>query len=469
MKTKIISGFHQPKPHGFALVVTVSLMILLAVVAIGLLSLSSISLRATSQGAAHSIARDNARLALMLAIADLQKHAGADTRVTAPSGIVAGSSPPLLGVWKSWEGTDHETTGAFAGRPVTPDYSSKMQGETGGGRFLTWLVSGAENGGDPANPSALASSTPATNSVPLISSGTLGTGSEGEVHVVPQPAHDSGTYAWWVSGENQKARLPVPYSPEDENPVAPWADIARSHTVPDPKPFGLETLLVDSAPAAKAVTLGTADLLAGMDAAVTPGESFHDLSISSVGLLTNTATGGWRKDLSLITENWDNQPKNRLPFFRLTPAVNAAATIATLDNCYPAGAMLYPWASYRTLFNNAPIYRQGAVSSWENLKDFATHYKRASTSAGGASTTPLHYRQITDTSPGGNFNYIHRVRVVPVVARIQWIFSHSAAGWRRATRVIRTATSRGSCSHPSSRCGTLTTCRSPRQPPWASI
>lgn len=152
-----------------------------------------------------------------------------------------------------------------------------------------------------ADPSALASSTPATNPEPLISSGTLGARSGGEVHAAP-----------------------------------------------DPKPFGLDTLLVDAAPAAKTVTLGTADLLAGEDAAITPGESFHDLSISSVGLLTNTATGGWCKDLSLITENWDKQPKSRLPFFRLTPAVNAVATIATLDNYYPAGAMLYPWASYRT-------------------------------------------------------------------------------------------------------------------------
>jgi hypothetical protein len=89
--------------------------------------------------------------------------------------------------------------------------------------------------------------------------------------------------------------------------------------------------------------------------------------------------------------------------------------------------MLYPWATYRTLFGNAPIYRAGPISSWENLKDFATHYKRASTTAGGLSTTPLHYRQITDSSPANIFNYLHRVRIVPVVARIQWIFSHSAA------------------------------------------
>lgn len=411
---------------GFALVITLSLMILLTVLAVGLLSLSVVSLRSSSQGSAESQARANARLALMIAIGELQKHAGVDTRVTAASGIVVEDSPPLLGVWKSWEGTDHETTGPFAGRPVTPDYYAKTQGASGGGRFLTWLVSGAPTGGNASSPGDLATSIPAADSIPLIASGTLGGSAEGAVHVVPQPLGASGKMAWWVSGENQKARLPAPYKPKDGNSLAGWSDIARSHAVPDPEPFGLESLLDDSAPAAKAVTLGTVDFIAKAGASPAPRESFHDLSVNSVGLLTNTATGGWRKDLSLLTENWDKQPKANLPFFRLTPDSDAAGTIPTVQNCYPAGAMLYPWASYRTLFANAPIYRQGAVSSWENLKDFATHYKRASTSSAGLSTTPLHYRPILGRSPANNFEYIHRVRVVPVVARIQWIFSHSA-------------------------------------------
>lgn len=415
-----------PGKRGFALVITLSLMILLTILAVGMLSLSAVSLRSSSQGSAESQARTNARLALMIAIGELQKHAGVDTRVTAASGIVVEDSPPLLGVWKSWEGTDHETTGPFAGRPVTPDYYAKTQGASGGGRFLTWLVSGALTGGNASSPGNLATSIPAANSIPLIASGTLGASVEGAVHVVPQPLGASGKMAWWVSGENQKARLPAPYKPKNANSVAGWSDIARSHAVPDPEPFGLENLLADPTPASKAVTLGSVDLIAKTRASPTPRESFHDLSVSSVGLLTNTATGGWRKDLSLLTENWDNQPRANLPFFRLTPDSNATATIPTVQNCYPAGAMLYPWATYRTLLSNAPIYRQGAVSSWENLKDFATHYKRASTSASGVSTTPLHYRQITGNSPANNYEYIHRVRVVPVVARIQWIFSHSA-------------------------------------------
>ncbi|MCU0749601.1 MAG: hypothetical protein MUF13_08660, partial [Akkermansiaceae bacterium] len=77
------------QPKGFALVVTLSLMILLTIIAVGLLTLSSVSLRAAGQGEAMATARNNARLALMLALGDLQKSLGPDKAVSATSGILA--------------------------------------------------------------------------------------------------------------------------------------------------------------------------------------------------------------------------------------------------------------------------------------------------------------------------------------------------------------------------------------------
>ena len=53
--------------HGFALVVTLSLLVLLTIIALGLLSLSSISLRAGSNAQAMATARANARMALIMA------------------------------------------------------------------------------------------------------------------------------------------------------------------------------------------------------------------------------------------------------------------------------------------------------------------------------------------------------------------------------------------------------------------
>ena len=119
MKTHSPNRALSKTRNGFALVVTLSLMILLTVIAVGLLSLSTISLRASGASADVAVARSNARMALMLALGDLQKHAGLDTRVTARADILDEKNPPVVGVWTSWEGSDHDDSG----RPISPgDY-----------------------------------------------------------------------------------------------------------------------------------------------------------------------------------------------------------------------------------------------------------------------------------------------------------------------------------------------------------
>ena len=67
----------KSRSRGFALVVTLSLMILLTVIAVGLLSLSSITLRSTAVGEADARAFMNARLAVMLAIGVMMLASGA--------------------------------------------------------------------------------------------------------------------------------------------------------------------------------------------------------------------------------------------------------------------------------------------------------------------------------------------------------------------------------------------------------
>lgn len=417
----------KPKPlkirrRGFALIVTLSLMILLTVIAVGLLSLSSISLRSTTEGSDLSIARANAKMALMLAIGELQKNVGPDTRVTAKADLVDATNPPILGVWQSWQGDDHDLTGQFAGRPKAPTYTNHKQA-----KFVSWLnsVSQIENAPDMG---ALPDTGASNGSVTLLGENSVGNTNPGsrQIHLVPSKikvAKSLGSYAWWVSGENQKARLPKPYKPVS-NDSAHWSIHMKSNSVADTKPFRLDPLQTKPEDADKGLSLKQCDLIGDATAAPVSQEFYHDLSTSSMGLLTNVATGGWKKDLSLFTETSASViGTNNLPFFRLKKGQDSIGSMPTSSNPTAAKSMLYPWASYRSGGSNQPIYQLGPVCSWDNLRDYALFYQRMNiTSAGKGSLSTLPFTQIY----GDSYSYIHKVRVLPVIARVQWVFSHSA-------------------------------------------
>lgn len=416
--------------RGFALIVTLSLMILLTVIAVGLLTLSSISLRSSSQGEAMQIARANARLAMMMAIGDLQKLSGKDTRITARADILVESNPPVVGVWKSWEGTDHEITGSAQGRPVAPDYAGKST------RFVGWLTSNA------LPPKNTINDLPNTKGggagkVALLGANSVGTEDPDKRQIYLDPTlvnltGQKGAYAWWVSGENQKARLPKPYAPDSQT-AASWSVLAKSHASVDPKPFGLDVLLTDPSvsdatkvsPGSKSVSLKQADLIAGG----TPGplrksqEFFHDLSATSVGLLTNSATGGWRKDLSLATENWDNLPVSNLPLFRVSPESDLQYSRATSSDPYADRSILYPWTTYRGSSGtaNPPIYRFPAIGTWTNLANYAKLYNKASSTSGA-----MQFNMKAVKIDGNAYEFTHEPRLLPVIARLQWVFAHRA-------------------------------------------
>lgn len=415
MKTHT-SILRPPGVRGFALVIALSLMVLLTVIGVGLLGLSAISLRSGTRTEFQAQARANARMALMLAIGELQRNAGLDTRVTARADILDEKNPPVLGVWKSWEGTNHDSRG----RPRSPgNYRSVKQD-----RFLGWLASGT--------PKVLPDTKERAGSVPLLGAATVGEGagrSELQIHLAPSMIDDAagkGGFPWWVGGENQKARLPKPHGATDDS-SARWTVVAKSHSAADPGVFRMDELLDDITPADKALSLGQGDFIAAKKDLKASQEFFHDLSPHSVGLLTNTATGGWRKDLSLVTENWSQLPSSNLPFFRRTPDNEITFTKPSSFNPANPKSMLYPWASYRGDSSHPPIYRHGPVSSWENLKDYATAYKRISSNSSGVSKIASSAFDIGNADPGNSYNFLHKVRLLPVVARVQWVFSHTAA------------------------------------------
>lgn len=417
---------------------TLTVMVLMVLLLVGIMGLSSVALRTAASSNDQNEARANARLAVLIAIGELQKHAGSDTRITAPADILDADHPPLTGIWKSWEGSNHQTTGILAGRPVEPDYAVKFTAPTSktpkgnDGRFLTWLVSGMKPVASPSDSASLVSSGSSEETIPLVTTGSLAPGDNRQVHVVPVAINSSGSMAWWVSGENQKAHLPKPFSPETDT-AASWADHNRSHAVADPEVFDLESLLTDPSPAHKSFTRNTADLFAKEGAAIRPSQYFHDLSATSVGLLTNTANGGWRKDLSLLTEKWDEQPTSELEFFKISPTEHLPYTRPASDTDYrPANSMLYHWSDHRSA-NREFWGERGPVASWARIKTYATLYKDMTATSSNAPN--INHRSWVDNGHRGRSDpavlrngheIFHNVRIMPQMARIQMIVSHYA-------------------------------------------
>ena len=88
--------------HGFALVATLSIVSLLVLVTLALLSLSSSVIQSHTQEYHLNIAKANARLALTNALAELQRYAGHDQRVTATSDFSADAQNRFwTGVWST--------------------------------------------------------------------------------------------------------------------------------------------------------------------------------------------------------------------------------------------------------------------------------------------------------------------------------------------------------------------------------
>jgi type II secretory pathway pseudopilin PulG len=447
----------KQNPNGFALIATILLMVLLAIITVGTLSLSVVTLRSNGQESAQNIARANARMALMIAIGELQRHTGSDTRVTAPANIVDENYPQVLGVWKSWEGTDHEANG----RPIAPLYDSKDTPESSGGRFIDWLVSSASSNPTPAigDAPSLVQATRTSDNIPLLAEGSLQDADTRQIHVVPTLMDDDGDdesdgrFAWWISGENQKAMLAQPYEPRTDD-AAGLVEMGQSHSVANPAVFGFPSLITDpelhnpsAAPTKagrKAVSRQSMALIVAGNT-TEPQKKFHDLSAYSIGLLTNTATGGWRKDMSILTERWDNiyasYPGGQLPLFRYSPVAGntslvpkpgkpAAATLATnagsvIATCPPL-SNLYPWSDYSLILGQTqPGTYHAASASWASLQSFATSYKGFSNSSGDV-TSPFVWDAIAKRAANSVrtleiYNHKHSQRLHPQIARFQLI------------------------------------------------
>jgi hypothetical protein len=277
---------HPSRSRGFALVISLSLMVLLTVLSVGLLTLGTISLRAASRGEADARALANARLAITLAIGQLQKEAGDDRRITADASIREGARQPnLLGIWSSWS----------PGLVAKPDQSAPDYNKEKTDRFRGWLVSQPDPAlsGDRAWPETAAD--PKWPRLFSVSRDGFDLGA------APVPSGD-GAYAWAITQEASKAKVNVA-GPEAVDPTnAPLQaqrrpSLALSTVLQQPKDgWDLRSARLLSS---NQIRLDAA--LAG-DATAAAAGSY---TVHSQGLLTDVVKGGLKTDLNLGFEMSD--------------------------------------------------------------------------------------------------------------------------------------------------------------------
>jgi hypothetical protein len=365
-------------PHGFALVATLMMMILLVIIAVGLLSLSSVSLRTSGQAGAAAEARANARLGLMIALGELQKQLGPDTRVSASSAILDENpeTPEAdnvanrhwLGVWNSWTNWLNDEADTPGGRKIS---IGETYGRSREPMFRDWLVS---------RPDGQVLTLDSARSLPSGERATLvgpGSVSEPADHVVAalvpvrSGGKTGGSYAWWVGGQNQKAHVAA----NAKTPVALGAAEAEESTG-DFGTRGLSALDgLDALPREESVMDKITDLqqvgLAGVTSETLKG-AFHDITTASDGVIADVRWGGLKKDLNLLFENAAALPA---PYQR------------GADNA-PGPRPLSP-----DLLANNPRLPLRAFSSFEMMREYYRIYRTAETAnpllwSGAVPSTP---------------------------------------------------------------------------------
>lgn len=279
------------------MVLALGLMGFILLLLVSMSTLVQVELQGSAVLRKEIAARENARLGLLTALAELQRLAGPDQRVTAPAALLSdayysNASAAWTGVWQS--------------RP-------------GGGQandFLGWLVSKPAGTDVDVTFPATAPGVDATDSarwrandsdwVALVGAGSVGDPKQAVVAArVPITAdgHEMGHYAFWVGEEATKARINISYrDPVDDSlTIVPYPANTRID------PGTLDFLHEDSADLRKLIHLHDLSYIEPVpeeEESFVPSAKryFHDFTLSARGLLTDTRNGGMRRDLTHLFE-----------------------------------------------------------------------------------------------------------------------------------------------------------------------
>ena len=252
------------------------------------------------RGGGGNSAEENAKLALIKALSELQKAAGPDQRVSAVADILGeGGLAPQAGT-EQWVGIwDTETYD-----PRSPNDKA----------FVQWLVSTKED----AQKVELASQTLVGETIEIFNGGGYSDSVQVEKVEVNDGSRVDGYYAYWVSDESGKADLTwTGGQSTDESEISSrrlrtgfGADYGVFLKGRSDAPMGSP-----SYPLAKATNtyLGELDKAVTLETVSLAGEATggsqqwyreyrHDVTMGSYGVIADVKQGGLRRDLSLAFE-----------------------------------------------------------------------------------------------------------------------------------------------------------------------
>ncbi|MCH7228717.1 hypothetical protein [Haloferula sp. A504] len=291
-------------------------MVLLSLLAVGMLSLAVISLRKSDGSIALAEARANARMALVVALGQLQKEMGPDRRVSASSGILGTSSAPvtkpnITGVWDSWWDFNPATA---------PDYAGEKTN-----RFRRWMVSGADPGGRDFVTGEWNGRT-----IELVGNGSLGADATAAEKVtaglvpVSRNGKTEGSYAWHVADESVKARINLYRDPERNDTLAQKRALVAGHrpdpsVIPGPDGNLLTYFPTDQTAAGFAEAATSVGRITDLDQAELLDQAIgmikplrNDITPYSLGVMADVRGGGLKEDLTSVFE-MGATPGGRLP------------------------------------------------------------------------------------------------------------------------------------------------------------
>jgi hypothetical protein len=406
------------RSRGFALVITLSLMVLLTLLAVGLLGLSAISLRQSANGESRAIAMANARLGLMLALGQLQRELGDDRRITADASILnSEANPAAVGVWNGW-------SPALAGKAragtVTVDYKAP-KAQTG---FRSWL--GSSRDWTKLKQLDWHKTAPTQDPVRLFEMAT--SGFDLNTEKIPVLVGDKrGGVSWAITQENTKARINLAtddkkrISPEDQLQAPARPNLALSTYLKQPeRDWERRSATITSLPQVL--------LDAGYQANdATIGQAAKDYTVDAFSLLSNPVSGGLKVDLTTGFDLTDSEfaattwGEVKNPFRATTPRDYRGQKPLYQPLATTAMAQVY------MDFNPASVnhkFTVNGVPTFDTLRSYYRMYRNLYGTSAGVTAFERPYSHAAGTPvPGRPFGVKTHPTLAPVLDRMSLIFS----------------------------------------------